>query len=100
VSISIKTISVLNGGRWPCHPSFLPKKVKLCPIHRCFIVYRDAWGTCLSGEFLQVQSKLVGFTMGEQIFPAHFTVLVAGHAAEHATESGLNAGGNLVVRVA
>ena len=54
----------------------------------------------LSGELIEIHSQLVGFAVGEEVFPGHFMSLVAGHAAEHAAQRGLDSGGDLVVRLA
>lgn len=43
-----------------------------------------------SGELLQVHAQLVGLSMGQQLIPGHFVPGIAGHAAEHAAECGLD----------
>ena len=51
-------------------------------------------------ELIHAEAEFVGFAVGEQFVPGDFALLQAGHAAQHAAESGLDAGGDLVVAVA
>jgi hypothetical protein len=51
-----------------------------------------------SGELIQLESELIGFAVGKEIFPCHLALLVASHAAEYATQRGFDAGSNLVER--
>ena len=51
-----------------------------------------------SGELIEAESELVILAVGQQVLPGDFALLVTGHAAQHATERGLHAGGDLVVR--
>ena len=51
-------------------------------------------------ELVQIYSQLVGFAVSQQLVPGDFAFLIAGHAAQHAAQGGLDAGGYLIVRLA
>ena len=51
----------------------------------------------VSCELIEAEAELVTLAVGEQVLPRDFAPLEAGHAAEHATERGFNAGVDLVV---
>src|ERR1019366_3581124 len=52
-----------------------------------------------SGKLLHVHSELVCLAVRQQIFPGDLVPLIAGHAAQHATQRRFHPGSNLVVRV-
>src|SRR5580658_5464644 len=50
------------------------------------------------GKLFEVHPEIVDLTLSEQIFPRNLSVGVSGHATEHATQRGLHAFGNLILR--
>ena len=53
---------------------------------------------CLSSKLIEAEPELVRLAVSEQILPANFALLQAGHAAQHAAQRSVYAVGNLIVR--
>ena len=58
----------------------------------------DSPRAAYSRELLQAPAEFVGFAMRHQLLPGDLALPEPGHAAHHAAQRGLDAGGNLVVR--
>jgi hypothetical protein len=78
------------------HP--VGKKINSNPDRKFFP--RASMPESTSGKLVEAETQLISFPMRKQVFPGDFTMREAGHAAQHAAESGFDAGGDLVVAVA